>query len=397
MWVMLDAYESDLPWLRYGQDVSFTTVAQPGEVFTGRIAFIDPVVDPTTQTIKVRVNVPNPQGRLKPGMFVKAIARSELAAGGRVMSADMAGKFICPMHPSIVKDHQGQCDICQMDLVATESLGYESPSEDALTPPLVIPASAPLVTGKRAIVYVELPQADQPTFEGRQIVLGPRAGEYYLVRQGLREGERVVTRGNFKIDSALQIEARPSMMSADEPPSRPTPSGQKPQPVPESFRKSLAEVLRAYLSLGEALAGDQLDLARQEAVQLTSAIRGVDAGRLSPSTRQIWERTAEILNTAGEQIAEAETLQAAREPFSPASNALAGLLRQVGLPGKEPLYEMKCPMAFDNRGANWLQRDPDVTNPYFGEAMFRCGEIVDTLPPTGTGSGEQDHGAHDHE
>ena len=70
-----------------------------------------------------------------------------------------------------------------------------------------------MVTGRRAIVYVENPTAEKPTFDGREIVLGPRAGDYYLVRNGLKEGHLVVTNGNFKLDSALQIEAKPSMMS----------------------------------------------------------------------------------------------------------------------------------------------------------------------------------------
>ena len=70
------------------------------------------------------------------------------------------------------------------------------------------------MTGRRAVAYVEVPGKRKPTFEAHEIVLGPRAGDYYLVRAGLAEGERVVTRGTFKIDSALQIEARPSMMSA---------------------------------------------------------------------------------------------------------------------------------------------------------------------------------------
>jgi len=64
-------------------------------------------------------------------------------------------------------------------------------------------------------VYVRIPDANKPTFEGREVVLGPRAADYYLVREGLAEGEIVVTNGNFKIDSALQIQAKPSMMSPE--------------------------------------------------------------------------------------------------------------------------------------------------------------------------------------
>jgi Cu(I)/Ag(I) efflux system membrane fusion protein len=212
LWVLLDAYESDLPWIRYGQEVQFTTEAHPGEAFTGWVSFIDPVLDPVTRTVRVRVDVPNPQGRLRPEMFVRATVRSQVALGGRVMDPEMAGKWICPMHPSVVKPQEGQCDICGMNLVTTESLGYvaaDAPAE----PPLVIPDTAPLITGKRAVVYVKKAGAEAPTFEGREIELGPKAGDYYIVASGLQEGEEVVTNGNFKIDSALQIQARPSMMN----------------------------------------------------------------------------------------------------------------------------------------------------------------------------------------
>lgn len=220
VWVKLDAYESDLIWLRYGQTVEFTTVSYPGEIFRGRVAFIDPVLNALTRTAKVRLDVPNADGRLKPEMFVKAVVRANVAAGGKVMDPDLAGKWICPMHPSVVKSAAGTCDICGMPLATTESLGYVSAGAAAAEAPLVIPVSAALTTGKRAIVYVELEGTDQPTFRGREVLLGPRAGDYYLVRGGLSEGERVVMRGNFKIDSALQIQAQRSMMLPQTHPAR---------------------------------------------------------------------------------------------------------------------------------------------------------------------------------
>jgi len=211
LWVQLDAYESDMMWIRYGQEVEFTTQAYPGEVFKGRISFISPTVDPKTRTIKVRLNVSNPKEKLKPEMFVRAIVRSNIASGAKVMASDMTGKWICPMHPSVIKNRPGKCDICGMDLVTTESLGYVKAESNET--PLVIPASAPLITGKRAVVYVQVPNREKPTYQGREIVLGPRAGDYYIVKSGLAEGELIVTNGNFKIDSALQIQARPSMMN----------------------------------------------------------------------------------------------------------------------------------------------------------------------------------------
>lgn len=210
LWVRLDAYESDIAWVRFGQRVTFTTTAYPGEIFEGRVAFVEPTLDDRTRTVKLRVNVANDEGKLKPGMFVSATVRAEIIGGGRVLDPDLAGKWIGPMHPEIVRDQPGSCPICGMALVPAEE--FAAPATDRGEAPLVIPSSAPLITGDRAVVYVRLPGTDRPTFEGREVILGPRTDRGYVVRSGLREGEEVVVKGNFKIDSALQIEARPSMM-----------------------------------------------------------------------------------------------------------------------------------------------------------------------------------------
>jgi Cu(I)/Ag(I) efflux system membrane fusion protein len=143
-------------------------------------------------------------------MFVKATVRARIAGRGRVMEPDLAGKWICPMHPEVVRSEEGTCDICGMDLVTTESRGYLSAEGE---PPLVIPSSSVLITGERSVVYVELDSEDGFHYEGREVLLGPRAGDYYIVREGIEVGERVVTQGSFRLDSALQIQAKPSMMS----------------------------------------------------------------------------------------------------------------------------------------------------------------------------------------
>ena len=211
VWIQLDAYESDLNWLRYGGKVNFTTETYPGNTFAGTISFIDPIINSTTRTAKVRVIVDNASGKLKPGMFVRAIALPKVAEGGRVMNPDLAGKWISPMHPEVIKDAPGNCDVCGMPLVTAESLGYVT--EDSEKAPLLVPATAAMKTGRRAVIYVEISDQDKPTYEGREVVLGARLGDFYVVERGLKEGERVVTRGAFKLDAELQIRAKPSMMS----------------------------------------------------------------------------------------------------------------------------------------------------------------------------------------
>lgn len=214
VWLYLDAYESDIQWLHYGQHVVVVAESYPGETFQGKIAFIDPFVNEKTRTIKLRVNVDNKDEKLKPGMFVRAAIKSVTGDGDRIYEQDLAGRWICPMHPDVIKNEQGTCDVCGMNLIKTSEFGFaDKPTMQKKV--LVIPKTAPLITGKRAVVYVERTgtKTGIHRYEGREILLGPRAGDYYIVLSGLKQGEKVVTSGNFKIDSALQIQAKPSMMN----------------------------------------------------------------------------------------------------------------------------------------------------------------------------------------
>ena len=384
VWVMLEAYERDLPWLHYGQAVTFSAEAYPGESFEGRIAFIDPIVDPVTRTVRVRVNAANSDGRLKPGMFVRGVVRARLATGGRVMDASLAGKWISPMHPEIVKDGPGQCDVCGMDLVPAESLGYVPAATEGHFAPLVIPATAPLVTGKRAVVYVRQPGTEAPTFEGREIELGPRAGDVYLVASGLAEGEEVVTRGAFKIDSAMAIQAKPGMMqmtpgtsldraSHAEPPSPREDAHVAKQDVPEAFREALRGVVDDYMPLQLALAEEDLDRARESIAALRAAVDGVPDE--THWREHVLPNLRETLNT----LDRADGLEAARTAFEPLSGALMDAVRAFGLSDGLPIYRVHCPMAFDFAGADWMQTDETIRNPYFGSEMFSCGTVKEQI------------------
>jgi Cu(I)/Ag(I) efflux system membrane fusion protein len=357
VWVKLDAYESDLGYLRYGQKVEFASVSYPGQTFTGKIAFIDPVLNAMTRTAKVRVNVPNPDGKLKPEMFVGAVVQARLAAGGRVLDENLAGKWISPMHPEIVKDGPGTCDICGMPLVPAETLGYVSAAPTEQDKPLVMPVSAALVTGTRAIVYVEKPEAAQPTYEGREVVLGPRAGDYYLVRRGLEEGERVVVRGNFKIDSALQIQARPSMMtpegggaaSAHQHGATAAPQAggaAAPMELPTASRQQLEQVLAACLKAQQAAESDSLDLdaARAAFAELDQALQAVDMGLLEGHAHMLWMDLSMRLGNDAFEGRQARTTAEARQVTKSLTANTASLRGQFGL-GHAPHDAMRPPPA----------------------------------------------------
>jgi Cu(I)/Ag(I) efflux system membrane fusion protein len=390
VWIRLDAYESDMSWIRYGQDVTFAVEAYPGKQFDGLIVFVDPVIDPKTRTVKVRVNVENPDGTLKPGMFVRAVVKADVSASGKVMDPSLSGKWISPMHPEVIRDEPGPCSVCGMPLVKAEDLGYVSATQDSI--PLVVPASAPLVTGERAVVYVRIPEESKITFEGREVVLGPKAGDYYVVRSGLSEGEEVVVKGNFKIDSALQILARPSMMSAaegdaseaahhhdekdaDAQESVEQVSVEKTLEVPTSFRERLRPLYREYLAILEALAADDPGRARVSYGQFAAALGGVDATSLEGQWQVVWMDLSQRLSKSVALGQEADDLAKAREAFDPLSREMIVLASRFGIPAHQELAQVYCPMAFGGKGATWLQAGEDVLNPYFGAQMISCGEI----------------------
>lgn len=389
LWVEMEAYESQLPLLRWGQRVTFTVEARPGEVFEGRVSFIEPFVDETTRTAAVRVSVDNTDRRLVPGAFASAVVHARVSADGVVPSDELAGRWVGPMHPDVIHDAPGVCEICGMGLVTAESLGVVGDAS-TVEAPLVIPRSAVLYTGTRSVVYVEVPDAEEPTYEGREVLLGPRAGEAYTVRAGLSEGELVVTHGAFRIDSAMQILAKPSMMAPEggasgghhhgghaipAPVSGPAAAAE----LPEAFVGSLGEVFQAYSEARAALASDDFEKYAEAAGRLIVAVDGVDTTGLAPGARADWEAQRAVFKPDSP----ASEIAGARQGFEAVSAAIIALGDRFGSPGSDEWNVAFCPMAFGGRGAEWMQKGTEISNPYFGSAMLRCGEIRRPIPSSG--------------
>jgi Cu(I)/Ag(I) efflux system membrane fusion protein len=385
VWVQLAAYEQDLPWLRYGQSVTLFAEALPGEPFDGRISFLAPVVDEKTRTVAVRVDVDNAGARLKPGMFVRGVVRSRIGDGGTVLDARLAGKWISPMHPEVVKDGPGTCDVCGMDLVPAEKLGYAVGDE---TPkPLLVPATAVLVTGKRGVVYVQVQKGDTRIYEGREVVLGPRAGDDYIVRSGVRENELVVVNGAFRLDSAMQIQAKPSMMSQAGEAERWTGS------ETAVFRSTLGAIYESYLGVAKALGDDDFEAARAQLASLVAALPGVDDAALAGLARERWQDERASLETALAAMQRAGDIATMRAAFEALARDVLALERMFGHDGEAVWIEAYCPMAFDDKGAAWLQPKGTIHNPYFGAAMLVCGEARrEFLPVAGSEGAEPTEG-----
>lgn len=160
VWALFDVYENDFSLVKIGASISFKVPAIQGKMFEGKITFIDPQVDDVTRVARVRVEVNNIKGDLKPEMFVNGTIRSK------------------------------------MD-------GVEQ---------LMIPKSAVLWTGKQSLVYVKDAKSKEYLFAKHTVELGADLGGYYVILGGLKEGEEVVAEGTFAIDAAAQLEGKPSMM-----------------------------------------------------------------------------------------------------------------------------------------------------------------------------------------
>lgn len=216
VWVLFDAYESDLPFLKTGDNINFSIQALPGSSFKGKIQFIDPVIDPVNRVAKVRVEIGNPGAKLKPEMFATGIVKSNLSQ-------------------------------------------YREK--------LVIPRSAVLWTGKRSIVYVKQPDMDEPVFKIRAIELGPLLGASYVVIAGLADGEEIVTDGAFSVDAAAQLEGKPSMMTQEN-----QSTEQMTQNTPEETGKTSSEKLLSIKVSGNCeMCKDRIEIAAKSVKGVISA------------------------------------------------------------------------------------------------------------------------------
>jgi Cu(I)/Ag(I) efflux system membrane fusion protein len=204
VWVYLDIYEFELPWVRYGQPVEIKSEAVPGQTFAGRVGFINPVLNEDSRTVKVLVSIDNTQKMLKPGMFVSATIRAELLADGKAAPTGAEGLWTCPTHPFVLQKEPGQCPSSDVPLVQIP----DGPKPGSGKLPLAVPLTAVLDSGLRKLVYVEKAKGQ---FVPVEIELGPRTDDAYLVLSGLNEGDLVVARGNVLLDSQFQIRGLPSL------------------------------------------------------------------------------------------------------------------------------------------------------------------------------------------
>ncbi len=341
LWLFADVFEEELPLVELGQPVELSVRSFPGRPFQGTVSFIDPMVQPESRSVRVRIEVPNPEGRLKPGMYARARLHRNM--------------------PEVV----------------------------------AVPENAVLWSGQREVVIV---QQGKGVFQPREVKLGQRwmfsknqdpesrgkldfgseRQRYHEMLAGLSPGEQVVTAGAFLLSAESQFQ---SVLEKMLPPESSSISLDRAigQPLAQGIRK----LLEQYFDLSKALADDRLDLVesrfdglRQAAETLARTADEANASKLAEVARNI------VAYASRSKDKPLRDPNAARTAFGRVSRATVRLLAENGgqtLFGKD-VFLFRCGMAKVGY-ENWLWWSGEKLNPYMGQKMPTCGTRLDVLKP----------------
>lgn len=342
VWANFDVYENQIELFKKGQEVDIITNAYPNKQFKGKVDFIDPILNTKTRTVDLRVVLNNKEAIFKPGMFV------------------------------------------------TANIERVSRSNDEV---LTIPASAVLWTGERSVVYLKT-NPDQTVFEMREVVLGNQIGNEYEVLEGLFVGNEIVTNGTFTVDAAAQLQGKKSMMNKQ---GGKTMTGHEGHlgmdnnlknesdhtymnerlKVSGKFQEQLKEVYYDYINLKDALVKEDSKGSSKNATTLLSNLGKIDMKLLKDEAHNHWMSLIDEIKSSTTSIAGSQDIKTQRNHFKHLSSHLIKAVQIFGV--KEKVYVEFCPMADNNNGAYWLSKEEQILNPYFGDAMLKCGEVKQTI------------------
>jgi RND family efflux transporter MFP subunit len=324
VWVWAEFYENELSMTTTGQKVTLTATSYPGQMFYGKIGLVDPFINAMTRTSRVRIDIPNADRKLRPGMYLNVELAMDMGEG------------------------------------------------------LTIPVSAVMPTGLRTLVFVD---KGAGKLEPRLIQLGGKYGDIYEVLNGLTEGERVVSSANFLIDAESKVQG--AVKSFEEPPAaggeKPAMTMEdKPAPLPIEARALYQPAIASYFTIQQQLAKDKLDGLPTEVAKLSRQVQVIAKSDVKPT-----ERADDYLKHIGALAAAMDAFQAgnleeAQVSFGKVSAVLIALLDEFPPPLEGAVHVMNCPM-WNKSPANWLQAAKTVENPFLGTKMPHCGDMVKTV------------------
>ncbi|HCX99611.1 MAG TPA: efflux RND transporter periplasmic adaptor subunit, partial [Bacteroidales bacterium] len=344
VWVLFDVYESEMGWIRVGDRVEFTVSSLPGKYFAGTISYLDPVIDAQTRVSKARVEISNTGLTLKPEMFASGTVQAKLPKKSNA---------------------------------------------------IVVPKTAVMWTGKRSVVYVKSSTEQGVSFKMRKVTLGPALGESYIIENGLQAGEEIAVNGTFSIDAAAQLAGKPSMMSAEggavisghdhgETEMRDANEGfaqsetlAKTETDP-AFTAQLTKVYNAYIPMKNAFVASDAHKVMTAASEVSAALKKVDMGLLKGDAHMAWMENLDVLEKTVNYMSKLMDIEKQRNEFAKFNIAFYKSIKAFGLENVTTYYQY-CPMAEKDKGAYWFSSSEEIKNPYFGDAMLKCGENREVL------------------
>ena len=161
------------------------------------------------------------------------------------------------------------------------------------------------------------------------------------------------------------------------------------------YQSLLDELFEAYLGVGSALVGENLENSKNGFSLLQKLLEAKPESPIDESVKRLWADVLAAVETSVSRASRGTSLEEVRASFFALTIAMTQAEKLFGHRGRT-FHEFYCPMAFDNRGASWLQDSVEIANPYFGSKMLRCGSKKSEYPPIVT-SEEASSGGHDHE
>ena len=343
VWVLFDVYESDMTWIKKGDNIKFTVPSLSGESFEASITYLDPVIDPKTRVAKARIEYNNTTEKLKPEMFVSGVVEAKLT--------------------------------------------NKSNS-------LVVPKTAVMWTGKRSVVYVKNTNAKGVSFIMRDVTLGAALGDSYIIKEGIEEGEEIAINGTFSIDAAAQLAGKPSMMNPEggvamtghnhgetkiedskAPVKQKDVKPSKPISIGKEAKKALQPVYVDYLKLKDFLAADNVEDAKKVAVSMQDNLSKINMSIFTGESHTVWMKFSSNLKNTLQHVPHLSSIEEVREKFRQISITMIEMTNTFN-PFDKTLYIQYCPMADNDKGADWLSSEKEIKNPYFGKSMLKCGEVT---------------------
>ncbi len=326
VWVVFDAYEKDLSFIKIGDNVEYTISSFGDKIFTSKITFISPIIDPLKRTVDIRTALNNSSGKIKTGMFVQGKIKAVLNVTNDVM---------------------------------------------------IIPKSAVLWTGKRSVVYVKIPDTQTVKYQLKVVELGEDLGDFYIIKNGLQEGEDIVTNGAFAIDAAAELAGNFNMMNL---PSDIIDNQQISQlkGVSDDFIDQTNKMLNIYIDMTDFLIASSSTDVADEAAKLKDIANQLNLSSLSATDKTFWQKNIDIISKQSQNMIDMNNIDMQRKHYQQVSDAIIRLAKNFGH-YNTTYYVQFCPMFNDNKGAYWLSNIEEIKNPYFGDLMLNCGETKQTL------------------